>query len=181
MNHYSSLPDNTTRSYTNNRNSASTYDAEGNELSEANFAVYQYDAAGRMVSSRQPDPEILGHLLEPVVRYLDGAGQETKRVNQNDTSSNGTNFFIRSSVLNKIVSEADSSGEKVKTFVLSDGTTLALQSVSIWGTENVTFFIRILPAPMPQETKTDRTLVSSTENPRKAEYASLGRNIADFR
>lgn len=131
MEHYASGQNSSTYTFTNNRNTqtSSVYDAEGNQTADEG-GVYQFDAAGRAIKNEQRNPNYHTQFLPATHSYYDGAGQETKRVDQSVASSYGTSYFIRSSVTGKIVSEANSTGEKVKTFVSANGVTVAEQ---IWG------------------------------------------------
>jgi hypothetical protein len=67
-------------------------------------------------------------------------GEEAKRIKDyvtNGDNSYGTSYFIRSSVTGKLVSEADSTGEKLKTFVSANGATLAMQILNWSGANRI--------------------------------------------
>ena len=68
--------------------------------------------------------------------YFDGTGQEAKRVSiySPDTTPSATLYFIYSSVLNKLISQADATGKKLKTFVPANGVTVAEQDLVTLGT-----------------------------------------------
>ncbi|MFN2413332.1 MAG: hypothetical protein ABR535_09830, partial [Pyrinomonadaceae bacterium] len=105
------------------------YDADGRNLHSSFPDPYTdstYDAAGRFVKFKDSAAQV------ETERFFDGTGQEAKSVARNlqPPSEVFTNYFIRSSVLNgEIVSVANSSGKKLKTYVRAAGATLARQNV----------------------------------------------------
>jgi hypothetical protein len=143
MEHYASGQNSTNYTYTNNRSShySAAYDVEGNQTHESNVS-FQYDAAGRLIKSMKFVLTTGDPTPKPTLRYFDGIGQEIKRIKDyvaNGDNSYGTSYFIRSSVTGKIVSEADSTGEKLKTFVSANGATLATQIWSWSGANRAEF------------------------------------------
>lgn len=156
-----------------NRNPNWVYDADGN---------ITYDTAGRLTKTTERKLDDDTQFDPPTQDYFDGDGQLVKRITNvgSTTPAERKFYFIRSSVLNKVVSETDAAGKKVKTFVPANGTTLAQQSVSSTGTETLTFFHQDASGTGAQETMASGALVGTTTYGRTAEHAPLGRNIADI-
>ena len=175
--YYSSADDNS-YSYTNNRAPNWGYDADGNTTSDDD-AVYGFDAAGQLVKTEEPELDDTG-LQPPTIDSFDGNGQLVKRVKNfgSTTPAPQTNYYIHSSILGKLVSEADETGRKLKTFVSANGVTLAQQQVIYFQgtTERLTFVHQDASTTGTQETNDDGTLVSTSI--RSGEYDPLGRNIA---
>jgi hypothetical protein len=175
--YYSSYDDNS-YSYTNNRAPNWHYDSDGNTTSDQD-AVYGFDAAGHLVKTEERELDGTG-LQPPTIDSFDGAGQLVKRVRNfgSTTPAPQTNYFIHSSVLGKVVSEADETGRKLKTFVPANGVTLAQQQVIYYQgtTERLTFVHQDASTTGTQETNDDGTLVNASN--RSGEYDPLGRNIA---
>lgn len=181
MEHYASGSHGTAYTFTNNRNTDpnSVYDADGNQTADAE-ASFQYDAAGRMIRSADRDPNNAGQFLPPTVKYFDGTGEEVKRIKayvENGNNTNGTSYFIRSSVTGKIVSEASGTGEKWKTFVSANGATLASQ---LWGwngynrAEYTTFWHQDASGASLRHTN---KIGESSSIEEAAEYDALGNNV----
>jgi len=167
-------------SFTNNRNAQTTsvYDAEGNQTADEGGA-YQFDAAGRMIKNQKRDSNNSSQYLLPTMIYHDGAGLEAKRITsyvENGNNSYGTSYFIRSSVLGKIVSETNSTGEKLKTFVSANGATIAEQHVEQIGGQRqdfVDFLHQDASGASLRKTNKDG-IVSTNES---AEFDALGNNV----
>jgi hypothetical protein len=143
---------------------------DGNTTSDED-AVYGFDAAGRLVKTEERELDTCG-LQPPTVDSFDGTGQLVKRVRNfgSTTPAPQTNYFIHSSVLGKLVSEADDTGRKLKTFVPANGVTLAQQQVIYYQgtTERLTFVHQDASTTGTQETTDDGTLVNPST--RSGEY-----------
>ncbi len=106
------------------------YDADGRMLESTNYddgGTYVYDAGGQLTQFTDLDTG------NGYYSYLDGNGQEAKHRKLTDDGT-GTveeiKYYIRSSVLRgAVVSEADSTGRKLKTIVRAAGEELAWQTV----------------------------------------------------
>jgi YD repeat-containing protein len=139
---------NLTYAYQNNRQIGADYDADGRMLvpnTTSDYAESKYDAAGhltRLVNLSQSD----------IYRFYDGDGKEAKRETRRwiDNSyapappyghwTQEKSFYIRSSVLGgEIISEAGTTGRKLKTYVKANGTTLATQNVFANAAQALTF------------------------------------------
>jgi hypothetical protein len=175
--YYSSQDDNS-YSYTNNRAPNWNYDSDGNTTSDED-AVYGFDAAGHLVKTEERELDTSG-LQPPTVDSFDGDGRLVKRVRNFGSTDPApqTNYYIHSTVLGKLVSEADETGRKLKTFVPANGVTLAQQQVIYYQgtTERLTFVHQDASTTGTQETNDDGTLVNASD--RSGEYDPLGRNIA---
>ena len=181
--YYYSSPDTNSYSYdTHNRNPAWSYDADGNTTADED-AVYEIDAAGRAVKTGARDYDHPEQFASYTADYFNGDGQLEKRVRNagSTTPPPTTDYYIRSTVLNKVISEADAAGKKLKTFVPANGTTLATQAIYTYNgtTEVLTFNHTDASATAAQETAASGALVGNTTYNRTAEYTPLGRNIAD--
>jgi YD repeat-containing protein len=150
---------NNTYTYTNNRlNGYYIYDADGRLTGETNTSSYIYDVAGNLTYKDQ-------YFDHKVTRSLDGHGQEVKRekevyYEEEDPFGGGTTaswktedpiYYIRSTVFGgQVISETNSTGKKLKTFVKAAGTTIAWQTM-IHGTSSSTdvlYFEHIDPSGM---------------------------------
>jgi YD repeat-containing protein len=114
--------------YVNDKNTAWQYDADG-RLTNSNETQYSYDAAGRATSVHGLE----GDLTQTQV--FDGAGGRTMLTSQQvihhdsgpDTTETVTQYFVKSSVLNQVITELDDSGQKTRTFVYQGSQALAWQ------------------------------------------------------
>jgi len=122
----------TGNTFVNNRNTTSAYDESGNIWSEGT-TTYGFDAAGRTV-------QVSTYQTDQSTQFYDGDGQVLKQVdygwndqtNDYSTTPGIYKVLIRSSVLGgQVVSEADSGGHKLRTYVYAGTAKLAWQS--IWG------------------------------------------------
>lgn len=158
------------------RNPNWTYDADGNTVSDED-ATYEIDAAGRIVRTRQLDYDT-GTLLPPTADFFDGAGGLVKRVNNfgSTAPAASASYFIRSSVLGKVLSETDATGKKRKTFVPANGTVLAEQVMPTvtFTSEQLTFLHRDAANVTLRSTNAAGNL--SYES---GEYDAMGRNVVD--
>ena len=84
---------------------------DGNTTSDEN-AVYGFDAAGHLVKTEERELDTSG-LQPPTVDSFDGDGRLVKRVRNFGSTDPApqTNYYIHSTVLGKLVSEADETGE----------------------------------------------------------------------
>jgi hypothetical protein len=186
MRHYSSNTDYQTHTYINNRktftyqNLSVVYDAEGNEISDENN-VYEFDTSGELVKTTPREEEGSNTLLQPTVRHIDGTGKELKRSKywQNTVTSvitENKEYFIYSSATGKLVSEVNETGQKVKTFVSANGTTLAEQNKEIANTDRIIFNHQDASGASFQQTKADGTTLY---NGRISEFDAVGNNVGD--
>lgn len=124
--------------YVNNRRSWWSYDAAGNLLG-SDDAAYAYDAVGSIVTVSTYEPE------STTTRSLDGYGQQVKTVastyDENTESwSTLTKYYVRSTVLGKVITELDQNGAKQRTFVYAGSQMLATQDViPFYGSQGVTW------------------------------------------
>ena len=167
----------------NDRNPAWSYDAEGSTIAD-NDADYTYDAAGRIVKTTGRNLDNSLQLDAPTEDHFGGDGLVEKVINNagSTTSAEVKFYYIRSSVLNKIITEADASGKKKKTFVAANGTTLAVQELVTENnvtTEKLTFNHTDASGTGMQRTDAGGALAGNTAFNRTAEYSPLGRNIAE--
>jgi hypothetical protein len=125
--------------YTNDKNNGWQYDADG-RLVDAVETQYTFDASGRKFSVVGDG----GTLTQEQV--FDGDGRKTKLFSQQNTfhedtytwsSETKTQYFVTSSVLGKVVTELDQSGQKTRTFVYHGGKVLAWQQKA-GPSENIT-------------------------------------------
>ncbi len=181
---YSSLPQTTSNTFTNSRNPNWSYDADGNTISDEQ-AVYQVDAAGRMFSTTERDPNDSSQMLPPTLLSFDGTGQNVKRIRNYLAGNPGNNqmqtsYFINSSVLGKTVSETNGTGAKVKTYVHANGTLVAEQQMA-WNGYNqeewVLFNHRDASGASLQKTRENGALESVSNGYRSAEFDPLGQDV----
>ncbi len=116
----------------------------------------------------------------PTEDHFNGDGQLEKRVRNAGSTDPAEvkNYYIRSSILNKVISEANGTGRKLKTFVPANGTTLATQTLYYTGqtpTESLTFIHTDASGTGAQQTMAS----GNTTYSRTGEYSPMGRNIAD--
>ncbi len=178
---YYNTNDATSYSYTNGHEANSTYDLDGNTTADVD-AHYKYDAAGRIVETTPTDVDDSSTLNPPVKSYFDGDGKLLKRTANygSTTPAPVTNYYIRSTALGKVVSEADDTGRKVATYVPANGVTLAEQRLVRSGgttTELLTFIHQDASGASAQSTDASGNAVSSSI--RAGEYDAMGRNVAD--
>lgn len=133
------------RGYNQTNNLSYTY--QNNRITNAGWT---YDADGRVLVSSAPDEVIestydakgqITRLLaaeSDINRYTDGNEREAKRKKRKyveDQNGNGSwveefTYYLRSSVMGgEVITEADATGRKRKTFVKAAGATLAWQNV----------------------------------------------------
>ena len=178
---YYNTTDNSSYSFSNGRAvSGSTYDAEGNTLADAD-ANYTFDAAGRITETVGVPLDENSDSYTTTDSYFDGTGQEAKRVSiySPDTTPSATLYFIYSSVLYKLISQADATGKKLKTFVPANGVTVAEQDLVTSGgttSEHLYFIHQDASGASAEQTDASGDLVSSI---RAGEYDAMGRNVAD--
>ena len=80
--------------------------------------------AGKLVKLEQPEVQV------ETLRYFDGTGQELKSTARNLTNGEiKAKYYLRSSVVGAIISEANETGRKTKTSIYAAGATLARQIV----------------------------------------------------
>jgi hypothetical protein len=186
MQHYSSNTDYQTHTYINNRktftyqNLSVVYDAEGNEISDENN-VYEFDASGELVKTTAREEENSSTLINPTTRHIDGTGKELKRHRSwlspyNNQTYNYINYYIYSSVTGKLVSETNGTGDKLKTYVSANGTTLAEQNKEIANTDRIIFNHQDASGASLQQTKADGTQIGGGE----AEFDAVGNNVGHF-
>jgi hypothetical protein len=114
--------------YANEKNTSWLYDVDG-RLTSSNEVQYAFDAAGRVVSVFGDG----GDLTQSQV--FDGDGQRTKLLSQqvihhednSTTTDTKTQYFIISSVLGKVITELNESGQKTRTYVYQGAEVLAWQ------------------------------------------------------
>jgi hypothetical protein len=186
MQHYSSNTDYQTHTYINNRktftyqNLSVVYDAEGNEISDENN-VYEFDASGELVKTTAREEENSSTLINPTTRHIDGTGKELKRHRSwlspyNNQTYNYINYYIYSSVTGKLVSETNGTGDKLKTYVSANGTTLAEQNKEIANTDRIIFNHQDASGASLQQTKADGLQIGGGE----AEFDAVGNNVGHF-
>lgn len=136
-----------TASYTNGRkqNSNEIYDAAGNIVEVPTNATiydrYKFDAAGRLVESVQryyqgrPQQTSFDR-TNTITQSYDGDGKSVKRVDHlsstqiypnNTTTSETVEYYVRSSVLGKVLTELDAQGAKKLTNIYTGDAVLAEQ------------------------------------------------------
>ena len=112
-------------SYQNNRRTAWGYDSEGNILSDGDV-TNKYDARSLLVETGRA-------VSFEMTLGVDGTGREVKRSRRKWNSQTSgwdapeTNYFIHSSVTGQTITEADGTGKKKRTFVISSGSVIARQ------------------------------------------------------
>lgn len=120
-------------SITNNRVAGSGYDFDGREVTSLNqdgdTLSFIYDAAGRMIET-----ERYYNKYETLLYHTGDGGQAKRSQRTYDTDLEEwedweTAYFIRSSVLNRVVSEATATGKKKYTYVVGGGASVARQYV----------------------------------------------------
>ncbi len=182
--YYYNSEDNTSYAYNaNNRNPSWGYDVEGN-ITYDNDATYQTDAAGRVVKTTVRDLDESSEFYPPIKDYFSGDGRLEKKVrNAGSTDPAETkNYYIYSSVLNKMISETDKTGKKLKTFVLANGTNLAVQTlitINDTTTEYLAFNHIDVSGTGVQRTNAVGSLIGDVTFNRTGEYSPLGRNIGN--
>ncbi len=85
--------------------------------------------------------------------------------------------------MNKVISETDSTGRKLKTFVPANGTTLATQALYYHtqpATESLTFNHTDASGTGVQQTTASVVLIGNTTTSRTGEYSPMGRNLASI-
>ena len=113
--------------YTNNRRDFWSYDADGRLLSGS--SMFTYDAAGFISSFGDGDPFTTD-------QQLDGDGERIKTVlrkfnfDTNQWTTQKTTYYIRSSVLDQVISEVSATGVKEHSYVFAGGNLLAVQTSS---------------------------------------------------
>jgi hypothetical protein len=179
---YSSNVDIDSNTYLNNRKvfttpyPSSTYDAQGNEITDLN-AEYLFDASGEMIRSTPKNPDNPSELLPPTHRFVDGERKELKRIRDwippnTTTVSPIATYYIYSSVTRKLVSEVNNSGQQLKTFVTANGQTIAEQYV----TQRVYFNHQDASGASLQQTQENGEII----NPRTSEFDAVGNNVGGF-
>jgi len=114
--------------YTNNRSSAASYDAEGNQTENLD-ATYTFDAAGNIRTVATSDPQ------STTTRTVDGTGQQLKAVTStyNETTQswiNTTSYYLHSTVLGgQVLTELNENGSKHKTYVYAGNQVLASKEI----------------------------------------------------
>lgn len=109
--------------YQNGRSTGWLYDVVG-WLTGFGSTYYHYDAAGHIIQTGSDYST--GDVAKTQV--FDGDGQRTKQHSlQHTYQSNGTTtqYFVRSSVLNQVITELNETGQKTRTFVYQGGRVLA--------------------------------------------------------
>lgn len=106
--------------YENNRNTGWQYDADG-RITASSSEQFTYDAATRTVSNVTN-----GSNGRTITRTFDGDGIETKRIDVN-TDDTITTYSVYSSVLGKVITELNDSGQKSRTFIYANGQVLGWQ------------------------------------------------------
>jgi hypothetical protein len=170
--YYYGAADSTSYTYENNRQPLWVYDEEGDVQYDYD-ASFETDAAGNVAVTTVGE-------FPATASFFDGAGGLVKRtVNFGSTDpAPETSYFIRSSVLNKVITETTATGGKLKTFVPANGTTLAEQLwESFSSTEILRFIHQDASASSTQLTTAGGDLVSGSG--RTGEYDAIGRNVAD--
>lgn len=123
---------NISATYVNNRNTAWTYDADGNALLEDDM-TWAYDAAGQEVYLRRPRTPG-SSFVTTKERAFDGDGNYVKEV----VDGNASTYYLRSTALGgKIVTRLTSTGEKGLGYVYALGGILAEQRPYQGGVQNV--------------------------------------------
>jgi YD repeat-containing protein len=118
-------------SYVSDRNIYWQYDADG-RLTSSGETQYTYDAAGRASGITSEEGELTQ------TQVFDGDGERTMLDNQRvthhesgpDTTETIKQYFVRSSVLDQVITELNESGQKTRTFVYQGGEVLAWQQKS---------------------------------------------------
>jgi YD repeat-containing protein len=105
--------------YLNGRNSAWQYDADG-RLTNSTKTEYTYDAAGREVSVVSAGGQVTQ------TQTFDGDGARAKLSTQTPTETE-TQYYLKSSVLNQVITELSIAGQKTRTFVYQGNEVLAWQ------------------------------------------------------
>jgi YD repeat-containing protein len=163
-NYNSSAPNTDTATYTNNRRSNWSYNAEGKPISTPATSTdlprtMTYDAAGRMVSSVETGPF-------NTVTYSPAYDGDGKLVRESSSVSPGVSqlsYVVRSTVLGgEVLTRLDASGNKLTTHVPAEGLLFATQRSS--------------GAPGPFVMMTHRNPLGITEG-NKAVYDPLGNYI----
>ena len=170
-------------------------------------AGWEHDADGRVTKTAAPDAAVqsafnaagqliaLHREINSTNIYQDGDGREIKREKgtcltvtqgqpcQQWSTDLETRYFLRSSVLDKrVISEANYTGKKAKTFVLADGTTLARQEAyDGYGgaTDEVVYFQHEDASGMSQRTAYSSGLIIEEEDAENSpvEADPLGGNV----
>ncbi|MBK9171730.1 MAG: RHS repeat protein [Chloracidobacterium sp.] len=171
---------NLTVSFTNGRNSNWTYDSDGNVTADLDGS-YDFDAAGRLVEIVPTDIDDENIDTLPVENHFDGNGDLAKLVrNAGSTDPDEiTNYYIRSTILNRVISETTGAGAKQKTFIPANGVTLAEQSI-FYGesaVETIRFIHQDASGSGVQQTLANGTAAGGVM--RTGEYDAMGRNVAD--
>ena len=124
----------------NNRDTGANYDNDGRQTTDSSSdpIIFSYDAAGKMRMTWRTE-------AYETKLHQDGDGVETKR-EQRTWDTNASNwkpwewvYFINSTVLGQVVSEATKTGKKKYTYVIANGATLAQQAVDTANNESVTW------------------------------------------
>ncbi len=160
--------------YWNNRQQyPATADDDGNILDDGD-TVYQHDAAGHLFSTAFRDPET-STLSTATIDSFDGLGQLTKR-----DHSGVTNYYIRSTVLNTVISDTLLTGAKLNTYIPANGAVLATQTAhTVGGTamERVAFIHQDPRGSSIQTTEANGDLTQP--GGRTGEYDPMGRNVTN--
>lgn len=113
-----------------------TYDADGRNLysSRPDENINStYDAAGKLVKINQIDANV------ETMRFFDGTGEEVKSTARDLASGEiRVKYYLRSTVVGEIISEANETGKKLKTSIYAAGATLARQIIAYDATGNPT-------------------------------------------
>ncbi|MEA2204181.1 MAG: hypothetical protein QOE77_957 [Blastocatellia bacterium] len=118
-------------SYVNNRNPEWSYDASGMVLNSGR-EQYTYDAAGRAIVVVTDEGD------RTHTSTFDGDGLRTKAIESqityddlgNPTTTTTTSYHISSSVLGRVVTDLDQTGQKTRSFVYAGGQVMAWQEKS---------------------------------------------------
>src|SRR5262249_23799350 len=137
-----------------------------------------YDAANRQIITA-PYDDAGSPVQFPTVDSFDGDGNLLKRV-QNSGSTDPaavTNYFIRSTPLNKVICEADSTGKSFSTYIPANGATLAEQQDL--GSVGSPFEYLLFLHQDASNVSIQQTTASGFALGREAEYDPTGRNVVD--
>jgi hypothetical protein len=164
-----------TYNISNNRVAGSQYDNDGRQT-YGDDATFVYDASGKMVSTSKTD-------AYQTTRASDGVGRETKRSNrvwdeeEEEWKDWKTTYLIPSSLLGKIVSEADDTGKKRRTMVIAAGAEIARQSYNGDQDEIVGFIHRDAAGLSGRTTKGGTGAQTGTNAHLAEEFDGMGNNV----
>ncbi|MBX3292724.1 MAG: RHS repeat protein [Acidobacteria bacterium] len=166
------------------------YDADGrNTVSvDSEEVVSTFDAAGYLVRIQKSYTQAVPNPNDDLFRYLDGNGREGKRLQKDwiepEPESNyqwvdrPLRFYIRSTVMGgEVISEANETGQKLKTIVYAGGEAIAWQTFDEYGA-TVVFEHYDASRMTRRMTKPDGSTVLGTGiETSAAEFDALGQSI----